>query len=74
MSDVNIKSAIKIRKCVLARDQLNIGYYTHVPINVHVRYIRQWYIALFRIAQNIQKKIKQQYPAIYSNRILIFVV
>lgn len=55
MSDVNIKSTIKIRKCVLARDQLNIGYYTHVPINVHVRYIRQWYIALCRIAQNIQK-------------------
>ena len=55
MSDVNIKSTIKKGKCVLARDQFNIVYYTHVPINVHVRYIRQWYIALCRIAQNIQK-------------------
>lgn len=53
MSDVNIKSTIKIRKCVLARDQFNIGYYTHVPINVHVRYIRQCYIAICDIAQNI---------------------
>ena len=59
MSDVNIKSTIKIRKCVLARDHFNIGYYTHVPINVHVRYIRQCYIAICDIAQNILKHSKR---------------
>ena len=62
MSDENIKSTIKIRKWVLARDQFNIGYYTHVPINVHVRYIRQCYIAICDIAQNILKHSKRNGP------------